>query len=124
MNLPYKSLEFLRTCLAEAGWNKEGNTAEKFKRFYQAGKLLAEILPELPDAPLPPSTKDMQADPTLSRTFLKSVDAYNNTPCPDFELDDKSLACCQVCIRFFIDESRLPQGKFSNILYDALKLAP
>lgn len=122
MNMPYKSLEFLRVCLAEAGWNKEGNTVEKFKRFYLAGKILAEVLPELPEAPIPPTTKAMQEDPTLSRAFLKSMEIYNGTLSPDFTLDDKMLSCCQVCIRFFIDESRLPTGKYSNILFDTLQL--
>lgn len=121
MKIPNKSLEFLRNCLAEPGWNKGDDAAKKHKRFYLSGKLLAE-LPEVPDAPLPMAVQEAQNNPQKAKDWVKNLEVFNSTPSAEFTVDDKSLEVIQFCLKHFIEEDRIPKGKFGNALVDAFKL--
>lgn len=83
ITLTNKAIEFLRDMLAEAGWSKSDSTHLSVKRVYLAGKMLAEVLPE------------------VDKTQLKEL-------AKPFTLDDKMLDTCKVCISFFIKEGRVP----------------
>lgn len=122
MQLPNKTLEFLKQCLAEPGWNKEGKPGEKSKRFYLAGKCLAEVLPEQTESPIPPTEAASRLNPSLVRSFVSTQDTWAKELSSNFELDAKTFETCQVCLRFFIEEDRMPKGLFGLKLYEAFKL--
>ena len=125
MILPNKALEFLKMCLAETGWNKGDNSVLKHKRFYRSGKLLND-LPEISESPLPPTQSEVAANPAIGRDFTKRADAWARTQAPEFSLPEtsKEYETCQVCLRYFIDEDRMPKGFAGNALVDAFKLLP
>lgn len=122
MQLPNKSLEFLRTCLAETGWNKDDDKAKVMKRYYVASKLVAEVLPEVPDLELPPSQSEVQADPRVAKLYSLKMEQVYKTLCADFTLDEKQFAVVQTCLKFFIGDARVPHGAPGLALVDTFKL--
>jgi len=120
MKLPFKSLEFLRACLAEPGWNTGDSKDLKHQRFYLSSKLLVEGLPEVPETPLPKG--DLRNDPVGQRAFAKETNEFYKQDSTDFTLSEKEFECCAACLHFFVNEDRMPKGAPGLALYDAFKL--
>lgn len=98
MQLPNKSLEFLRDILAAPGWVKGDSPAKKAKMVYLAGKMLCDILPE-------------------------PVKGADTELCKEFSLDAKHMEACKMAVTFFAEEDRVPKaGGFLNILIDTFKV--
>ena len=97
MQLPNKSLEFLRDVLAAPGWVKGDSPSKKAKFVYLAGKILCDILPE--------------SDKTLPDDL-----------CKDFTLNEKETEACKMAMTFFVEEDKVPKGKFLNILIETFKV--
>lgn len=120
MKLPLKALEFLRSCLAEPGWNKGDSSDLKHQRFYISGKLLVETLPEVPEVPVFTG----ENTPTNQRAYVKQLTVFYAALSPDFTLSEKEFETCAACLHWFINEDRMPKGAPALALYDAFKLAP
>lgn len=117
--LTNKALEHLSNCLSLPGWCKHENASVSIKRTYLGGKILAEVLPSVPDSPLPPETRD----PASARTFMKLLDEWGKKKdTKEFDLDDKMIEVCQVALKYFASQGNTPTGAAMNELIEAFKL--
>ena len=121
LQLLNKSLDFLRNTLAAPGWNSGDNQTTKIKRIYQAGKLLAETLPEPPPSPVLPDK--LVVGTAAAVAYQAEEKAWADGLSPEFELDQPAFDCCTFALKAFIgDENRFPSGKHTNELIEKFKL--
>jgi hypothetical protein len=120
LQLSNKALEHLINCLSLPGWCKHENPSISVKRTYLAGKILADLLPVVPDSPLLAAglEKDSHSVRSYNKTLLAWCEAKDT---PEFELDDKQIEVCVVAIKHFIALGNTPTGKAMNELLEVFK---
>ena len=120
MQLPNKSLEFLRDVLAAPGWVKGDSAARKVKFAYEAGQLLSEVLPEPTGAPLPP---DKDSGPLAARLHKEACAKWDpELSTPDFTLTTRQTEVCRMALLHFLETDSIPKGRFANLLVDQFKV--
>jgi hypothetical protein len=116
MKLPNKSLEFLRDVLAAPGWVKSDNASKKVRAVYEAGKLLSEVLPEPTGAPV------AEPNETVAAFKARSAPWDSEESTPEFTLTTKQEEVCKQAVTYFVEEDKIPKGRYANILIDLFKV--